>query len=95
MRTLPFEENDMAYKEWIVALSAIVAASPVSAKEAEPIPVSAAPMASADARYCLRIEPVTGTRLELIRCWTRQEWAEQGVDVDKDWAREGVAVLER
>ena len=53
----------------------------------------AAPSAGANARYCLRIEAITGTRLEEVKCWTRQEWAEQGVDVDKDWAKEGVAVL--
>jgi len=48
-----------------------------------------------DARYCLRVEPNTGSRIEAIRCETRQEWAELGVDVDKEWAREGVRVVER
>jgi hypothetical protein len=31
--------------------------------------------------------------LETVLCWTRAEWAEQGVDVDKDWATEGVAII--
>ena len=40
------------------------------------------------------VEPVMGTRMERIRCWTRGRWAEQGVDLDKEWAREGVRVIE-
>jgi uncharacterized protein YjhX (UPF0386 family) len=40
----------------------------------------------------MRIEAVTGTRIETVECWTREEWAAQGVDVDKDWPKEGVAV---
>ena len=82
----------MAHKELIVALGMIVAASPVSATSPEPIPTTA-PAGTADTRYCLRIEAVTGTRLEKVRCWTRQEWAEQDVDVDKEWAKEGVAII--
>jgi uncharacterized protein YjhX (UPF0386 family) len=41
----------------------------------------------------MKIEAVTGTRLERVECWTRQEWADQGVDVDHDWPKEGVAVI--
>jgi hypothetical protein len=41
----------------------------------------------------MRIEAVTGSRIEEVRCWTRAEWAENGVAVDKDWAEEGVRVL--
>jgi uncharacterized protein YjhX (UPF0386 family) len=40
------------------------------------------------------VEPVTGSRIERVECWTRAEWAEAGVDVDKDWAKEGVAIIE-
>jgi hypothetical protein len=83
----------MAHKIGIVAASLIVAAAPALA--ARPAPASA-PSASdsADARYCLRIEPVTGSLLETVRCWTRAEWDEQGVDVDKEWAKEGVAIIQ-
>jgi hypothetical protein len=71
----------------------IVAASPSLA--ARPAPISApSPSDSADARYCLRVEPVTGSLLETVRCWTRAEWDEQGVDVDKEWAKEGVAIIQ-
>jgi hypothetical protein len=81
----------MAHKELAVALSVIAAASPAWATS-QPIP-PAAPAASPTAKYCMRIEAVTGSRIETIRCWTREEWAEQGVDVDRDWAREGVQVI--
>jgi hypothetical protein len=39
----------------------------------------------------MRVE-LTGNVAEPVVCWTRGEWAEQGVDVDKEWAKEGVAV---
>ena len=80
----------MAHKILAAALGMVVATSPVWATNQEP---TAAPSASADARYCLRVEPVTGSLLETIQCWTRAEWADQGVDVDKEWAKEGVEVL--
>ena len=41
----------------------------------------------------MHIEAITGSRVELVECWTRAEWADQGVDVDKDWAKEGVRVI--
>lgn len=87
----------MAHQALIVAFSMIAAASPAFAASQEAAPSTAAtpaPAASADARYCMRLEPVTGTRVELIKCWTRAEWAQQGVDVDQDWAREGVGIKE-
>ncbi len=82
----------MAHKILIVALSMIVATSPVSASNQEPIPPAPAPAGTPETEYCMRVEAVTGTRLETIECWTRAEWAEQGVDVDQDWAKEGVEV---
>ena len=82
----------MAHKELVIALSMIVAASPVSAASQEPIP-PAPPAGTPDTKYCMHIEAITGSRLEQIKCWTREEWAEQGVDVDKDWAKEGVRTI--
>jgi uncharacterized protein YjhX (UPF0386 family) len=41
----------------------------------------------------MRVEPQTGSRIESIECWTRDEWAAGGVDVDHDWPKEGVRVL--
>lgn len=83
----------MAHKILAVALSMIAAVPPVSAASPYPTPTTIAPPASADARYCLRVEPFTGTRLETIQCWTRREWKDQGVDVDKEWAKEGVRII--
>lgn len=46
----------------------------------------------ATTRYCLRVEAPTGSLIETVKCWTRAQWSEQGVDVDKEWPREGVAI---
>ena len=72
----------------------IAAASPGQAAGSEGMSDRAAPAAGPSARYCMRVEAATGTRVEPVKCWTRREWAEQGVDVDKDWSKEGVAVRE-
>jgi hypothetical protein len=79
----------MAHKRWILALGLIVA-SPLSAQP-QPTPPTA-PAGTPTTRYCMKVEAVTGTRIETVECWTRDEWAAQGVDVDKDWPKEGVAV---
>lgn len=83
----------MALKRWILAFGSIAAASAASASQPEPAPVAGAPDAGPDARYCMRIEAITGSRLEELKCWTRDEWAEQGIDVDEEWAKEGVRVI--
>ena len=76
----------MAYKALIVAFSLTAAAPAVASVQA--------PAASDSALYCMKVEAFTGSRIEQIRCWTRAEWAWQGVDVDKEWAHEGVRVIE-
>jgi hypothetical protein len=78
----------------IVAFGIIAATSPMQATDTERTSPRGAPAAGPDARYCMRVEAVTGTLIERVKCWTREEWAEQGVDVDKAWAKEGVAVRE-
>lgn len=83
----------MRRKGWLIALSALVTASPVLASQPDPGRMKVAPAGTAQTRYCMRIEAVTGTRLETVQCWTREEWADQGVDVDVDWPKEGVAVI--
>ena len=83
----------MALKLSAIALSLIViAASPLSATQPESEPGAGAPAASADALYCLRVDPFTGSNIERIKCWTREQWADQGVDVDRVWAKDGVEV---
>ena len=52
-----------------------------------------APAGTETTRYCLRVEAITGSHVETVQCWTRAEWADQGVDVDKAWAADGVRVI--
>lgn len=94
----------MAHKILVAALSMIVAASPLSATTPEPTPKTIPSTETPGTQYCLRVGPYTGTRLESVQCWTRQEWAEQCytdewpwpalqcVDVDKEWAKDGVRI---
>ncbi|MCL6699442.1 hypothetical protein LZ496_11695 [Sphingomonas sp. NSE70-1] len=83
----------MALKLSAMALSLIVAAaSPLSASQPQGEPSASAPAAGPDALYCLRVDPFTGTHIERIKCWTREQWTDQGVDVDLVWAKDGVEV---
>jgi hypothetical protein len=84
----------MSLRKLAVTFSLIVAASPILAQPPGRESMEGAPAAGPGARYCLRVGPVTGTLTERIRCWTREQWVEQGVDVDKAWAKEGVSVIE-
>ena len=81
----------MALKPLAAALGLIAAASPAAIHE--PGTPIAAPAGTPDTLYCMHIEAVTGSRLEEVKCWTRAEWADRGVDVDRDWAKEGVSVI--
>ena len=83
----------MAFKELVVALSMIVAASPVSAALPQPAREASAPTAEPGARYCLRVEPVTVSWIESIKFETRDAWAELEIDVYKEWADNGVRVI--
>ena len=55
--------------------------------------IAGAPDAPEGALYCLKMEPITGTRIGSVLCWTRQEWAENDIDLDKAWAEDGVEVI--
>ena len=81
----------MALKITIAVLGLIAAATPLSAARHEPDP-PIAPAGTEATRYCMKIE-ITGSRVEKVKCWTRAEWAEQEVDVDKEWASEGARVI--
>jgi hypothetical protein len=83
----------MAHHELVLAFGIIAALSPASAQSPDPMPAASAPTGDADALYCLKVGPITGTRLERVVCWTRQQWTDQDVDLDKEWADEGVAVI--
>jgi hypothetical protein len=85
----------MSLKKLAVTFTLIVVAvSPAAAQPGGRDSTAGAPAAGPEARYCLRVEPLTGTLVERVRCWTRERWTQQGVDVDREWAREGVTVIE-
>jgi hypothetical protein len=78
----------MARTTLLISFAALVAAPTLAAAQSEP-----APAGTAGTRYCMRVD-LTGNVVAPVRCWTRDQWAEQGVDVDKEWAREGIRVIE-
>jgi hypothetical protein len=41
----------------------------------------------------MHVDPITGSNVQTTQCWTRDEWADQGVDVDKEWAKNGVRTI--
>ena len=77
----------MAVQALALALSLAAAQSPAEA------PQTGAPAAPPTARYCLRVDPNTGSRMETVRCETRTDWAAMDVDVDAEWARWGVRIV--
>jgi hypothetical protein len=81
----------MANKALVIAL--LVAASPVSATNFDSPPPAGAPPGGPATLYCMHVDPITGSNVQTIQCWTRDEWADQGVDVDRDWAKNGVRTL--
>ena len=81
----------MALKGLAVALGTILATS--AAANVQSTPTTGAPAGDANARYCLRVDPITGSRMETIQCRTREEWAMLEVDVDQEWAENGVRVI--
>jgi hypothetical protein len=83
----------MALKEFALALGMIFASSAATASVQDPDPTMGTPAGTPETRYCMRIEAITGSRLEELKCWTRAEWAEHDVDVDEEWAREGVRTV--
>ena len=57
-------------------------------------PATAAPVGTEATRYCLRLAALTGSNVETVQCWTRTEWATQGVDVDDAWSKDGVRAID-
>jgi len=88
----------MVRTELILALGMIMAASPAAVAAQPdsapivPVPTGTAPAGTPDTRYCMHVDPITGSLIQTIECWTREDWAEQGVDVDKEWVKNGVKV---
>lgn len=80
----------MPHTQLAVALGMMVASLPLPAGSPGP---AGAPQGSATTRYCLRVDPTTGSRIETIQCRTREEWSQLDVDVDQEWADNGVRVI--
>ena len=81
----------MVHRALAAALSVIAATSPVSAQNSED-QTTGAPPGNAETRYCLRVEPITGSNIPGVACLTREEWAEGNVNVDRAWAEDGVRI---
>jgi hypothetical protein len=75
-----------------VALGTMAASLALQPANTEPTP-TAAPAGTPDTRYCLRVDPETGSRIETIQCRTRDDWASLEVNVDQEWAENGVRVI--
>ncbi|HEU4696765.1 MAG TPA: hypothetical protein VFR92_07365 [Sphingomicrobium sp.] len=73
----------------LIALSLVGAQSP----DAHATVVIPAPPGGPETRYCLRVDPLIGSRIETIQCKTRDEWATLEIDVDQEWAENGVRVI--
>ena len=86
----------MAWKNILLASILMTGAVPAAASQtdrSDDAMTAAAPEAPEGALYCLKMEPITGTRIGSVLCWTRQQWAENDVDLDKAWAEDGVEVI--
>ena len=83
----------MAHTGLIAAVTALIAASGASGASLQSTSPTAAPAGTQTTRYCLRVDPITGSRMETIQCRTREEWASLEVDVDQEWAENGVRVM--
>lgn len=84
----------MSNRKLAIIAGLIGATTPLMAQTPSSSEMTGAPAAGPSAKYCMRVAPATGSQIELVRCWTRAQWSEQGVDVDKEWAAEGVSVRE-
>jgi hypothetical protein len=70
----------------ITALSLLAANPPLP-------PGTPAPPGTPETRYCLRVDPTLDSRIETIQCRTRDDWATLGIDVDREWAQNGVRII--
>ena len=86
----------MAWKQILLASIMVAGAVPAAASQSDPSDdavAARAPDAPEGALYCLKMEPITGTRIGSVLCWTRQQWAENDIDLDEAWAEDGVEVI--
>jgi anaerobic glycerol-3-phosphate dehydrogenase len=76
--------------QFLVALGMLIAApmQPAGSNRS-----NGAPPEPPTAKYCLLMEPITGTRIATVQCRTRADWAENDIDVDQEWRENGVGVI--
>lgn len=61
----------------IIGLSIVAAAGLAAPATA----FAATPTNSAQVKYCIKSEPLTGSRVRTTKCLTKAEWAKRGVDI--------------
>ena len=71
----------------------LVALSLAASQPAGTAPAAAAPAGGPETKYCLRVDPLPGSRIETIQCKTRDEWALLEIDVDVEWSENGVKTI--
>jgi hypothetical protein len=80
----------MAHKGLLLALGMIATSAAAQPEMSQP---GIAPEGTSSTRYCLRVDPITGSRMETVQCRTREDWASLEVNVDQEWAENGVRVI--
>ena len=79
----------MVAAKLLATFGLIVAAAPAIAHQDN----GPAPAGGPNTLYCLRVDAITGSRLETIQCRTRDDWSGLEIDVDKEWAENGVRIV--
>lgn len=74
----------------IIALALSLASIQPSSDQ---MPANPAPPGTAETRYCLKVDPLIGSKIPTIECLTRYEWSMLEIDVDQEWAENGVRVV--
>jgi len=67
----------------IAILSLVLGAAPASAAGHAAKPATP----NNHTKYCLQVEPSTGSRISTTECRTKAEWARAGVDIDEILAK--------
>jgi hypothetical protein len=81
--TLQQRRNGMAYRGTVVALALILASTSTAVGAAPAKDARSTGQGQAQAvKYCVIVEPFTGSRVSKTECKTREQWAREGVDVD-------------
>lgn len=75
----------MAYIQLGVAVSMILSSATAAtpkAPDSKTPSTKPATTTTQQTKYCLEMEPFTGSRTTTTECMTKEQWAKEGVDVD-------------